>query len=149
MQDAFIKIRMEEDSPLSMKDTNPSVDDLRGMGINTDDINFKAGMEATNGAYSKIQSYSEGFNERGTLVLMAKDYYDWQKSKPEEHADMVRRANEQGIGGFIWYVNKHVKALDQIGTKYDPDFVGKSNQERTDFAIKYLIDKGIVVTPKK
>ena len=149
MQDAFIKIRMEEDSPLSMKDTNPSVDDLRGMGINTDDINFKAGMEATNGAYSKIQSYSEGFNERGTLVLMAKDYYDWQKSKPEEHAEMVERANQQGIGGFIWYVNKHVKALDQIGTKYDPDFVGKSNQERTDFAIKYLIDKGIVVTPKK
>ena len=156
MQDAFIKIRMEEDSPLSMKDTNPSVDDLRGMGINTDDINFKAGMEATNGAYSKIQSYAENFGsggERATLALMAKDYYDWRdRDEAAENngwKDMVKRANKQGIGGFIWYVNKHVTALDQIGTKYDPDFVGVSNEDRTTGAMQYLIDNGIVVTRKK
>ena len=31
MQDAFIKIRMEEDSPLAMKDTNPIVGDLQNL----------------------------------------------------------------------------------------------------------------------
>jgi len=149
MQDAFIKIRMEEDSPLAMIDTNPSITDLRAMGINTDDIDFKSGMKATNQAFSKIQTYSAGFNERATLALMAKDYYDWKKADSNEHADMVRRANEQGIGGFIWYVTRHVTAADQIGTKYDPAFVGKTNAERTDAAVQYLIDEGIVVTPKK
>ena len=149
MQDAFIKTQLEGESILNMKDTNPSLYDLQQMGIDTDKIDFGAGMEATNAAYTKIEDYSAGFNERGTLALMAKDYYDWQKSDPDAHKDMVRRANEQGIGGFIWYVTRHVEPTDTIGTKYDPLAVGKDNEWRSDFAIQYLRKKGIIVTPTK
>jgi hypothetical protein len=149
MQDAFIKTQLEGESILNMKDTNPSLYDLQQMGIDTDKIDFGAGMEATNAAYTKIEDYSTGFNERGTLALMAKDYYDWQKSDPDAHKDMVRRANEQGIGGFIWYVTRHVEPTDTIGTKYDPLAVGKDNEWRSDFAIQYLRKEGIIVTPTK
>ena len=119
------------------------------LNFDTDKIDFGAGMEATNAAYTKIEDYSTGFNERGTLALMAKDYYDWQKSDPDAHKDMVRRANEQGIGGFIWYVTRHVEPTDTIGTKYDPLAVGKDNEWRSDFAIQYLRKEGIIVTPTK
>jgi hypothetical protein len=150
MQDAFIKTRMEEDSPLSMIDTNPSIFDLQDTwGINTKDVNFVEGMEETNHAYEKIKGFAEGYNERGTLALMAKDYYDWKETNPDTHAAMVERAAEKGIGGFIYYVNNHVDTNSPIGTIYDPKAIDKDNEWRADYAVQYLIKEGIVVKSKQ
>jgi hypothetical protein len=141
---------MEEDSPLSMIDTNPSIFDLQDTwGINTKDVNFVEGMEETNHAYEKIKGFAEGYNERGTLALMAKDYYDWKETNPDTHAAMVERAAEKGIGGFIYYVNNHVDTNSPIGTIYDPKAIDKDNEWRADYAVQYLIKEGIVVKSKQ
>ena len=149
MKDAFIKTRMEGETSLAMIDTNPSVYEINEMGIDTTKIDWGAGMEATNAAYEKIKGFAEGYNERATMELLAKDYYAWQKAEPEEHKKMVRRANEQGIGGFIWYVTRHAEANSAIGTMYDPDAAELSLEAKADYAVAWLADQGITVLPKK
>jgi hypothetical protein len=61
---------------------------------------------------------------------------------------MVERANKNGIGGFIWYVNNHVETNSAIGTQYDPDAAELSFEEKADYAVKWLADQGITVLPK-
>jgi hypothetical protein len=153
MQDAFIKTKMEEDSPLAMIDTNPSVADLQDLGYNIDKIDWAAGMEQTTDAYNKIVNWSKDYNERAVLELLAKDYYDWRDSEAaagtDGWSDMVERANKNGIGGFIWYVNNHADLNSAIGTIYDPDAAELSFEERADYAVTWLEKKGIIVVPKK
>ncbi len=149
MKDAFIKIRMEEDSPLALIDTNPTLEEIQGMGINPDTIDFRAGMETTNDAYEKILSMSTNYSERAVMALLAKDYYDWKKSDPDGHEDMVIRANKQGVGGFIWFVTQHVDNNSTIGTMYDSEADDLNNTDRVKYTIQYLNDEGILVMPKK
>lgn len=149
MKDAFIKIRMEEDSPLALIDTNPTLEEIQGMGINPDTIDFRAGMETTNDAYEKIQSMSTNYSERAVIALLSKDYYDWKKSDPDGHEDMVIRANKQGVGGFIWFVTQHVDNKSTIGTMYDSEADDLNNTDRVAYTIQYLNDEGILVMPKK
>ena len=139
MQDAFIKTRMEGDSILSLADTNPSIGDLRDLNINVEDINWKDAKEYTNQAYQKIKTYSEGYNEKNTLALMAKDYNDFRKHLGESKwKDFKIRAGEEGVGAFIWYVSTQVEDGSHIGTMYDPATDGMDLEQKTDYVISWL-----------
>ena len=145
MQDAFIKTRLEGNSKLSMKDTNPSVSDIADLGIDTSEINWNSAKEVTVQASNKIKTIAGGFNEASALALLAKDFYDWKASDPEGWADFNYRANENGVGGFISYINSEVKTTDAIGTMYmkPPEGIEWNDASKSDYIAKWLKEEAL------
>jgi hypothetical protein len=105
---------------LPLKDTNPTIDDMKSANINPDTINWKLSKENTRAADETIKSFSQIMGEAKTLKLLAKDYGMFKKS--DEFKAFEQRAHEQGIGAFIHYVNVEASRPDYlIGTAYDPE----------------------------
>jgi hypothetical protein len=120
IQDSFIKTEMADKMLLPLKDTNPTIDDMKSANINPDTINWKLSKESTRAASETIESFSQIMGEAKTLKLLAKDYSMFKKSK--EFEAFEQRAHEQGIGAFIHYVNVEASRPDYlIGTAYDSE----------------------------
>ena len=118
MQDAFIKTEMADMMLLPLKDTNPTIQDIKSAKINPDTINWNAAKENTKAASKTIESLAGGVGEANTLKLLAKDYKMFQKSG--EFKDFEKRAHQQGIGAFIHYVNVEASRPEYLlGTAYD------------------------------
>tara|TARA_R110002153_G_scaffold45035_4_gene127096 strand:- start:2243 stop:3154 length:912 start_codon:yes stop_codon:yes gene_type:complete len=118
MQDSFIKTEMADKMLLPLKDTNPTIDDMKSANINPDTINWKLSKESTRAADETIKSLSGAIGEAKTLKLLAKDYNMFKKSK--EYEAFEQRAHEQGIGAFIHYVNVEASRPEYLlGTAYD------------------------------
>ena len=145
MQDAFIKTRLEGNSKLAMKDTNPSVSDIADLNIDTSEINWNSAKEVTVQASNKIKTIAGGFNEASALALLAKDFYDWKDSDPEGWAAFSYRANENGVGGFIAYINSEVKTTDAIGTMYmkPPEGIEWNDASKSDYIAKWLKEEAL------
>lgn len=118
MQDAFIKTEMADMMLLPLKDTNPTIQDIKSAKINPDTINWNAAKENTKAASKTIESLAGGVGEANTLKLLAKDYKMFQQSG--EFKDFEKRAHQQGIGAFIHYVNVEASRPEYLlGTAYD------------------------------
>jgi hypothetical protein len=118
MQDAFIKTEMADMMLLPLKDTNPTIQDIKSAKINPDTINWNAAKENTKAASKTIESLAGGVGEANTLKLLAKDYKMFQKS--DEFKTFEKRAHQQGIGAFIHYVNVEASRPEYLlGTAYD------------------------------
>ena len=118
MQDAFIKTEMADMMLLPLKDTNPTIQDIKSAKINPDTINWNAAKENTKAASKTIESLAGGVGEANTLKLLAKDYKMFQKS--DEFKAFEKRAHQQGIGAFIYYVNVEASRPEYLlGTAYD------------------------------
>ena len=120
MQDAFIKTEMADMMLLPLKDTNPTIQDMKASNINPETINWNASKENTNSASKTIKSLSGGVGEANALKLLAKDYKMFQKSK--EFKAFEVRAHEKGLGAFVHYVNTEASRSGYLlGQAYDKD----------------------------
>ena len=132
MEDAFIKTELADSSKLTLEDINPTVDSVRDLGINPDDINWNDAKELTKLMSNRVKSLSEKFSELNVLKLLVKDYHDFKARemakdpKDNEYLDLVYRASEQGIGGFTSFINAQTTKPDYLpGTLYDSNITEK------------------------
>ena len=126
MEDAFIKTELADTSKLTLEDINPTVDSVRDLGINPDDINWNDSKELTKLMSNRVKSLSEKFSELNILKLLVKDYHEFKASDPKGYEDLVYRAAEQGIGGFTSFVNAQTTGSDYLpGTLYDSNIASR------------------------
>ena len=126
MEDAFIKTELADSSKLTLEDINPTVDSVRDLGINPDDINWNDAKELTKLMSNRVKSLSEKFSELNILKLLVKDYHEFKASDPKGYEDLVYRAAEQGIGGFTSFVNAQTTGSDYLpGTLYDSNIASR------------------------
>lgn len=110
---------------------------------------IKAGTEATQKLGSEIEKWgASGLGERGTTILLYKDYTDFMKQSFDKgdgvFETMEKVAYQKGWGPFTQFVLVHMGnklTLDNIGKNFDPLLTNESEEVEVR-ALKMYMETG-------